>query len=93
MKTKTNTLPKGDSADKIIDSQGSFTLFYTFCLLFAHSLARIQSKEYNHVFAHAKDFGFCTGSREFKSVCIVHNQLWLGPKTSQNQRLVIHGSG
>ena len=28
-----------------------------------------------------------------KSVCTVLNQLWLCPKTSQNQRLVVHGLG
>ena len=28
-----------------------------------------------------------------KSICIVLNQLWLCPKTCQNQRLVIQGSG
>ena len=30
MKYETNTLPKGDSAEKILDSQGSVTLVYTF---------------------------------------------------------------
>ena len=61
---------------------------------------QIQLKEQNHVFAHVQYFDFWTGGREFKdggmvvysfhkSVCIVLNQLWLSPKTSQNQRSVI----
>ena len=58
MKYETNTLPIGDSADKIIDSQGSFTLVYTFRLPFVNSHARIQLKEHNHVFVHWKDFDF-----------------------------------
>ena len=36
MKYETNTLPRGDSAEKIIDSQGSVTLVYTFRLPFVY---------------------------------------------------------
>ena len=71
MKYETNTLPGGDSAEKVIDSQSSFTLVYKFRLTFVCSHARIQLKEHNHVFTHAKDIAFWTGYREFIDARII----------------------
>ena len=57
------------------------------------SFHRWLLKEHNHAFAHTQEFDFRTLRwLRFKSVCIVLNQVWLCPKTSQNQRSVIHGS-
>ena len=47
MKYETNTLARGDSAEKVIDSQG--------ILLWLTRFVRIQLKEQNHASAHAKD--------------------------------------
>ena len=69
MKYETNTLPGGDSAEKVIDSQSSFTLVYKFRLTFVCSHARIQFKEQNHVSAHAKDFDFRTGCHRCENYC------------------------
>ena len=43
MKYETNTLPRGDSTKKIIASQGSFTLVYTFRLPFVTEFTRANS--------------------------------------------------
>ena len=59
-------------------------------------------KEHNHIFAHAQEFDFSTGGQEIKDASIdrelsqirliVLSQLWFCPKTSQNQRSVVHSS-
>ena len=103
MKYETNTLPRGDSAVKIIDSQGSVTLVYTF-RYHLYIKTRVFNKRNTITFlcvekilifgqAVANSYGALTIWSFDKSVCIVLNQLWLYPKNSQNQRLVIHGSG